>query len=609
MAWYLALEGGGTRTSAGLYEEDRLVAESVAGPSNPLAYGVATTAGVIASLARELIPPDVHNVTVLAGVAGVMSRRIAQDIAAQLAAVPRLGALCITTDLHPLAYAHFPDSPGMLVIAGTGASILVHDGTHRFVRVGGRGPVMGDEGSAYQIAVAALRAIARAEDGVGAKTPLQQLLPEALKLADTEALIPWSLVASRQELAGLARVVDKAAQEGDPVARACITAQARQLASLTLAALWQLPGSDPVPLIVQGSVIEECRLFRDTYLDGACCERRLALTELRYKNHRAVLELRHLAGDEDWCHRFAPATSAVAPTEGACRGMEPLDFMSPAALVDAMIGHEAMVGRALRQQASRLSDVVTLAGQTLSRGGRIIYIGAGTSGRLGVLDASECPPTFGVDPERVTGIMAGGDIALRDGVEGAEDDACQGVADLLGQKPTPADLVVGVAASGTTPYVRAALDAARAERIPTVLLCCNPQIPENAADHCITLPTGAEVLPGSTRLNAGTATKVALNIISTGAMALSGFVYQGQMVCMRPTNAKLRRRAERMVATLTSAPEDEARRALEAVDFQIPLALIMIARNCTREEAAALYAAHDGRLHAILNGEAPSCSE
>ncbi|MBL7644905.1 MAG: N-acetylmuramic acid 6-phosphate etherase [Candidatus Hydrogenedentes bacterium] len=609
MAWYLALEGGGTRTSAGLYEDDRLVAESVAGPSNPLAYGVATTAGVIASLARELIPPDVHNVTVLAGVAGVMSRRIAQDIASQLAAVPRLGALCITTDLHPLAYAHFPDSPGMLVIAGTGASILVHDGTHRFVRVGGRGPVMGDEGSAYQIAVAALRAIARAEDGVGAKTPLQQLLPEALKLADSEALIPWSLVASRQELAALARVVDKAAQEGDPVARACITAQARQLASLTLAALWQLPGSDPVPLIVQGSVIEDCRLFRDTYLDGACCERRLQLTELRYKNHRAVLELRHLAGDEDWCHRFAPTTSAVAPTEGACRGMEPLDRMSPAALVAAMIGHEAMVGRALRQQASHLSDVVKLAGQTISRGGRIIYMGAGTSGRLGVLDASECPPTFGVDPERVTGIMAGGDAALREGAEGAEDDACQGVADLFQCKPSPDDLVVGIAASGTTPYVRAALDAARAEGIPTVLLCCNPQIPENAADHCITLPTGAEVLPGSTRLNAGTATKVALNIISTGAMALSGFVYQGQMVCMRPTNAKLRKRAERMVAALATVSEEEARRALEVADFQIPIALIILARTCTREAAMELYAAHGGQLHAILNGEATACPE
>lgn len=609
MAWYLALEGGGTRTSAGLYDEDRLVAESVAGPSNPLAYGVATTAGVIASLARELIPPEVHNVTVLAGVAGVMSRRIAQDIAAQLAAVPRLGSLCITTDLHPLAYAHFPDSPGMLVIAGTGASILVHDGTHRFVRVGGRGPVMGDEGSAYQIAVAALRAIARAEDGVGAKTPLQHMLPEALRLPDSEALIPWSLVASRQELAALARVVDRAALDGDPVARACITAQARQLASLTLAALWQLPGSDPVPLIVQGSVIEDSKLFRETYLDGACCERRLALTELRYKNHRAVLELRHLAGDEDWCHRFAPATAAVAPTEGVCRGMEPLDFMSSAALVDALIGHEAMVGRALRQQASHLSDVVALAGQTLRGGGRLIYIGAGTSGRLGVLDASECPPTFGVDPERVTGIMAGGDTALRDSVEGAEDDACQGVADLFEQAPTPGDLVVGIAASGTTPYVRAALDAARAEGIPTVLLCCNPQIPENAADYCITLPTGAEALPGSTRLNAGTATKVALNIISTGAMALSGFVYQGQMVCMRPTNAKLRKRAERMLAGLTAASEDAARRALEAADFRIPLALIMMVRTCSAAEAASLYSAHEGNLKAILNEDRSSCSE
>jgi N-acetylmuramic acid 6-phosphate etherase len=281
--------------------------------------------------------------------------------------------------------------------------------------------------------------------------------------------------------------------------------------------------------------------------------------------------------------------------------------MSPTRLVDAMIAREAMVGRALRQQADQLAEVVALAGQTLRQGGRLFYIGAGTSGRLGVLDASECPPTFGVEPERVTGIMAGDDIALRESVEGAEDDACQGVADLFSETPTPSDLVVGIAASGTTPYVRAALDAARAEGIPTVLLCCNPQIPDNAADHCITLPTGAEVLPGSTRLNAGTATKVALNIISTGAMALSGFIYKGQMVCMRPTNAKLRKRAERMVSMLAKVSEDEARRALEVANFHIPLALVMVIRGCALDEAEALHTLHKGQLHAIFGEETPTC--
>lgn len=608
MAWYLALEGGGTRTTAGLYEDDRLVAEATGGPSNPLAYGVATTAGVIASLARELIPPHVQNVTVLAGIAGVMSRRIGQDIAAQLAAVPRLGALCITTDLHPLAYAHFPDSPGMLVIAGTGASILVHDGTHRFVRVGGRGPVMGDEGSAYQIAVAALRAIARAEDGVGAKTPLQQLLPEALKLPDTEALIPWSLAASRQELAALAVAVDRAAEEGDPVARACITAQARQLASLTLAALWQLPGNETVPLIVQGSVIEACRLFRETYLDGACCERRLSLTELRYKNHRAVLELRHLDGDEDWCHRFAPDTSAVAPTEGVSRHLRPLDELSPAALVDALIAHEAMVGRALRQQSDRLATAVAWVAEAISTGGRLVYLGAGTSGRLAVLDASECPPTFGVNPDRVIGIMAGGDRALRDSVEGAEDDGPQGVADLFALAPEPRDVIVGIAASGTTPYVRSALDAAREKGLRTVLLCCNPQISDHAADLCITLPTGAEALPGSTRLNAGTATKVALNIISTGAMARAGFVHGGQMVCMRPTNAKLRKRAERMVAALSGRSEEESREALADADYRIPVALVALRLGLGAVEADRRCAEAGSQWRDLLREDRPPCS-
>jgi len=596
MAWYLALEGGGTRTTAGLYQDDTLVADTVGGPSNPLAYGVATTAGVIASLARELIPPEVTQVTVLAGIAGVMSRRIGQDIAAQLAAVPRLGELWVTTDLHPLAYAHFPDSPGMLVIAGTGASILIHDGKQHFHRVGGRGPVMGDEGSAYHIAVSALRAVARAEDGAGARTPLEQTIPAALKLDDTEALIPWSLAASRQELAALARVVDEAAEAGDPVARGCITAQARQLASLTLAALFQMPGTAQVPLITQGSVVEESALFRETYLHAVNMERRLVHSELRYRHHRAVLEMRNLTGDEVWCHRFSPDVSAIAPTEGVCRGLEPIDLMAPDDFVDAMIAHEAMVGRALRQQAESLVAVVTQAGNTLRNGGRLFYTGAGTSGRLGVLDASECPPTFGVDPGRVVGIMAGGDAALREGAEGAEDNTELGAADLFAHSPTPNDFVIGIAASGTTPYVRAALDAARQKGIPTALLCCNPQIPEHAADYCIALPTGAELLPGSTRLNAGTATKVALNIISTGAMARAGYVYQGQMVSMRPTNDKLRRRAERMVSGLAAVSMNAARESLIASGYRIPVALVMLDRDLSPEKAEAALESSGGLL-------------
>lgn len=607
MAWYLALEGGGTRTTAGLYQDGQLVAEAAGGPSNPLAYGVATTAGVIASLARDLIPADVTDVTVLAGIAGVMSRRIGQDIASQLAAVPRLGAFWVTTDLHPLGYAHFPDSPGMLVIAGTGASILIHDGNHRFHRVGGRGPVMGDEGSAYHIAVSAVRAIARAEDGAGARTSLEQLVPEALKLPDTETLIPWSLAASRQELAGLAHAVDRAAVAGDPVARACITAQARQLASLTLAALSQLPGNGEVPLVTQGGVIEGSALFRETYLSAACCERRLKHTELRYRGHRAVIALRHLTGSEDWCHRFSPDLSAVAPTEGACRGLEPIDRMSPQQFVDAAIAHEAMVGRALRQQADRLAEVVRRAGDTLVRGGSLYYLGAGTSGRLGVLDASECPPTFGVEPGRVVGIMAGGDCALREGAEGAEDDGALGVADLFRFEPAANDLVVGIAASGTTPYVRAALDAARARGIPTALLCCNPQIPDNAADYCIALPTGPEVLPGSTRLNAGTATKVALNIISTGAMARAGYVYRGHMVSMRPSNAKLRKRADRMVAHLCDVTPERAGAALAQAGYRIPVALIMLLKRVSLEDAENRYAAAGGKLQAALQEGGTAC--
>jgi N-acetylmuramic acid 6-phosphate etherase len=267
-----------------------------------------------------------------------------------------------------------------------------------------------------------------------------------------------------------------------------------------------------------------------------------------------------------------------------------------------------MVGRALRQQADRLTTAVEMAASALNDGGRIIYLGAGTSGRLGVLDASECPPTFGVDPDRVVGIMAGGDRALRESVEGAEDDGAQGVADLFARTPDPRDLIVGIAASGTTPYVQSALDAAREKGLKTVLLCCNPQISDHAADLCITLPTGAEALPGSTRLNAGTATKVALNIISTGAMALAGYVYGGQMVCMRPTNAKLRRRAERMLAALARVTDDQSRTALIAADYRIPVALTALRLNLSPAEAERRVVEAGTRWRDLLREDDPPCS-
>jgi N-acetylmuramic acid 6-phosphate etherase len=254
------------------------------------------------------------------------------------------------------------------------------------------------------------------------------------------------------------------------------------------------------------------------------------------------------------------------------------------------------------QCRAAITRAVEAAAESLCIGGRLIYIGAGTSGRIGVLDASECPPTFGVSPDVVVGIMAGGDTALRTGIEGAEDDREQAVRDLEAQAPDlgERDTIVGIAASGSTPYTRAALDHARACGATTVLLSCNPVFPV-AADIVIEALTGPEALPGSTRLKAGTATKVILNTISTGAMALSGRVYDGYMVCVQPTNDKLRVRAVGIVTAITGDTPEVCEARLRDADWHVLTAIVMTEKGLDAQAAAALLAKHNDHLRQALD--------
>jgi len=227
----------------------------------------------------------------------------------------------------------------------------------------------------------------------------------------------------------------------------------------------------------------------------------------------------------------------------------------------------------------------------MRRGGRLFYIGAGTSGRLGALDASECPPTFGVSPELVQGIIAGGDRALRRAVEGAEDDSNAGRADLEARELAEPDAVVAISASGYAPYCVGALQYARSVGALAISMCCNAGARLSAlADIAIEIPTGAEVLSGSTRLRAGTATKMALNMLSTGAMVRLGKVYANLMVDMRATNAKLKDRAARIVAHALGVDRGEAEALLAAAGDDVKKAVVMGKTGLSPERAAGLLA-------------------
>lgn len=252
-----------------------------------------------------------------------------------------------------------------------------------------------------------------------------------------------------------------------------------------------------------------------------------------------------------------------------------LDRLSTAELVRLINDEDAAIAAAVAAAAAEIAAAVDVISARLADGGRLVYMGAGTSGRLGVLDASECPPTFNADPEQVIGLIAGGDGALRRAVEGAEDSAELGAADLHALQLSAKDAVVGIAASGTTPYVLGGLDAARALGAASIALTCNKGAPIEAhADITIAVVAGPEVLAGSTRMKAGTATKLVLNTLTTASMVKLGKTYGNLMVDLQASNDKLVARSLRILRQLTDIGDAEAKALLAACDGELKTAIV-----------------------------------
>lgn len=278
-----------------------------------------------------------------------------------------------------------------------------------------------------------------------------------------------------------------------------------------------------------------------------------------------------------------------------------LDQLSALEIVQLMNAEDATVAAAVQAALPQVAAAVAAVAARLLAGGRLIYVGAGTSGRLGVLDAAECVPTFGVAPDVVQARIAGGARAVTEAVEGAEDDRTAGRADLLALNLTAQDAVVGVAASGRTPYVVAALEAAAETGALTVGVVCSVPAPVlDAAQIKIAVLTGPEVLTGSTRLKAGTAQKMVLNMLSTGAMVLGGKAYGNLMVDVKVTNAKLAARARRIVAQVGQVDENTAAALLAQTGQAVKPAIVMARRGVDAAEAARLLAAAGGFLRRAL---------
>jgi N-acetylmuramic acid 6-phosphate etherase len=280
-----------------------------------------------------------------------------------------------------------------------------------------------------------------------------------------------------------------------------------------------------------------------------------------------------------------------------------IDQLSTREMLEVINAADRSVADAVHAELSRIAQAVDGIAERLQRGGRLFYTGAGTSGRLGVLDASECPPTFNVDPGLVVGLIAGGDYALRHSIEGAEDDANQGAEDLKAYGLEAKDTLVGIAASGRTPYVLGGMAYANHLGALTVGLSCVPGSEvECQAKIAITPAVGPEVITGSTRMRAGTATKLVLNMLSTGAMIRTGMVYGNLMVNVQPTNEKLKDRAIRIIAAATGVDEDRAAELL-AQAGAVRVAIVMQKLGIPREQAVQRLDAVHGRLRVVLGEE------
>jgi N-acetylmuramic acid 6-phosphate etherase len=284
-----------------------------------------------------------------------------------------------------------------------------------------------------------------------------------------------------------------------------------------------------------------------------------------------------------------------------------IDIASALEIVDLIGAEDATVPAAVARARVEIARTIDLIEVAFRAGGRLIYVGAGTSGRLGVLDAAECPPTFGTPPEMVVGVIAGGSPALVRSVEGAEDDVAAAGREMDQLRVGDRDVVVGIAASGTTPFVQAALSRAHQLRARTVFLSCSEPPPQlkGVCDEFITVLVGPEIVTGSTRMKAGTATKLVLNTLTTGAMIRIGKVYGNLMVDLRAWNDKLVDRSQRIVMETTGLDRGAARQVIQAAEGSVKTAIVMARRGVEKREAEQLLAEHAGRLRPIVGDPPP----
>ena len=580
----LGIEGGGTRTSALLVNSaDNTVLKTVAaGPGNLRLLSAEALAALLAEIRSQLpVQPDRIGI----GLAGVRSEGDRERLTRKVARLwPGVPAVISDDLLLALEAAEWRGDCAVqvLLLSGTGSCCL---GRHRdggMVKVGGRGHIIGDRGSSCDIAMHALRSIVTISDIHAGLPPLGADILTFLQMNDPESLIEWSMSASKTELASIAKVVfGAAATRQDEIAVPILKRMAYRLSkdAVHCAARIAMRG-EKVQFVLNGSVL----LKNPEFADGVIGRIRAAwlqgeITKLERPSVWGAVEMARKLGDETTKLASAQRPKAHGELDQNLLNWRPVSA-SPTELrnpksthfselpiseaIEMMLAEDETIPAKILRESAAIEWTIREVVRAFAEGGRLIYCGAGTSGRLGVLDASECPPTFRTPASLVQGIIAGGRTALWSAVEGAEDDLAGGKQAIEFRRVGAKDVIVGISASGHAPFVWGCLGEAKRRGATTVLICCNPACRDHPLlDKAILPDTGPEILTGSTRLKSGTATKLILNMITTLAMTHSGKVIGNLMIDLNPSNTKLRDRAVRIVQEITGADESTALRALE----------------------------------------------
>ncbi len=595
--YFLGVEGGGTRTTALFVGNGQPIFEGQFGPGNvrllddpaleslcrqiqAAIAGLPTPAAIGFGMAGARTTADQARVArIAARVWKTATIRVGNDLDIALSAAPR--------PKHP-ATAH------ILVLSGTGSCCFARDTDGQSERVGGWGHHLGDEGSGYSLGQTALQQAVHAWDRHRKWGALGRGILTALQLNEPNELIGWAQAAEKKDVAQLATVLFQSAAAGDRLARTIVRTAAGQLAGDALIVAKRLASkSQRVQFVFAGSVLLKADSFARavagairkarpnavvTRLERPAVWGSVAMAEAAVRDQvppqpaPPFPDRRKPAVLPRSKTRAVPLLPALSPTELRHPASMHLDQMPLDEAVELFLREDARITAALRAEKQSIAKVVGWIARAFEKGGRLFYVGAGTSGRLGILDASECPPTFRTPPELVQGIIAGGRDAIWRAVEGAEDDPAAGARSIEFRGITDQDVVVGIAASGRTPFVRGALTEAKRRGARTALLCFNPHVHAERpkpADLVIAPDIGPELLTGSTRLKSGTATKLVLNIFTTLAMVRTGKVIGNLMVDVNPSNVKLRGRAVRIIRDLTGADDATVLKALEASGWTV----------------------------------------